>query len=111
MPWYRSDTRGTQLPGRPPRLHPCKGDATKLPAQVFPLEGSEARSPRTARLVAEAAGYRREGEKVQTGLGGREKSGERRRVREEGEHCWGGGWEEETPEEDRRRTVRERHRK
>lgn len=45
MPWYRSDTRGTQLPGRPPRLHPCKGDATKLPAQVFPLGGSKARSP------------------------------------------------------------------
>ena len=71
MPWYRSDARGMQLPGRPPRLRPCKGDATKLPAQVFPLGGSEARSLHTAWLVAEAAGYRREGEKVQTGLEGR----------------------------------------
>lgn len=45
MPWYRSDTRGTQLPSRPPRLRPCKGDATKLPAQVFPIRRLRSQEP------------------------------------------------------------------
>lgn len=86
MPWYRSDARGMQLPGRPPRLRPCKGDATNLPAQVSPLRGSEARSPRAALLVAEAASYRREGKRCrQAWKGGRkgevwgEEEGERGR--------------------------------
>lgn len=79
MAGYRSRARGMQLPGPPPRLLLCKGDAAEPTVHAFPPSGCSGARMLRGRVLGlwlKLQYTEEKGTKVETWKGGRERDEE-----------------------------------